>query len=133
MAWHSGATLAQTVYTCMFVHHLDDLDPDYAPAAQPALAPVLRAAVLGLLKSVDLAWRELSTCRVLDVSPPLPIYDYIFMWTQQEDWQSEKCEISLLESTPWQHVDDLLDDTSDWLLNACPSESPPAPIPIHAN
>lgn len=77
MEWHAGNTLAQTVYTCLFVHNLEDIDPEYFAYefAGPEdirrpyslITFVLRAGVLGLLKSCDMAWRELSKCRVLDV------------------------------------------------------------------
>ncbi|EIN07974.1 hypothetical protein PUNSTDRAFT_135491 [Punctularia strigosozonata HHB-11173 SS5] len=112
MAWHSGTTLSQTIYTCLYVHNLEDLDPECLPLelvlqedpARPwsLVTFVLRAGVVGLIKCVDLAWRELSKGRVLD----------------QEDWQGEKCEISLLEGTPWRRVLSLVEETSDWILGS---------------
>lgn len=76
MEWHAGNTLSQTVFTLLYVHHLADLHPDFIPLGSlnrdPARPPelvtvVLRAAVFGLLKSCDLAWRELSQNKVHDV------------------------------------------------------------------
>ena len=78
MAWHSGNTLSQTVFTLLYIHELADLNPDTLPDDWPKhpdsqrplelVTVVLRAAVFGLLKSCDLAWRELSQKHVYDVS-----------------------------------------------------------------
>ena len=78
MEWHAGTTLSQTVFTFLFVHHLDDLDPDlvseqhqvsHKDPSRPLelVTVVLRAAVFGLLKSCDLSWRELMRGGVQDV------------------------------------------------------------------
>ena len=78
MEWHSGTTLSQTVFTFLFVYHLDDLDPDFVPEdyqasckdpARPLelVTLVLRAAVFGLLKCCDLSWRELMQGGMHDV------------------------------------------------------------------
>ena len=77
MQWHSGNTLSQTVYTLLYVHELQDLNPEFLPVGWPPdpdpnrplelLTVVLRASVFGLLKCCDLAWRELSQRRVYDV------------------------------------------------------------------
>jgi hypothetical protein len=78
MEWHSGNTLSQTIFTCLFVHHLDDIDPEFVPqdlqSKEDPLRPlglitiVLRSAVFGLLKSCDLSWRELSKGGMREVS-----------------------------------------------------------------
>jgi Mak10 subunit, NatC N(alpha)-terminal acetyltransferase len=77
MEWHAGNMLSQTVFTLLYVHHLTDFNPDLIPMGtlkrDPSRPPelitvVLRAAVLGLLKSCDLAWRELAQDKVHDVS-----------------------------------------------------------------
>lgn len=85
MQWHAGNTLSQTVYTLLYVHELQDLNPDFLPAGWPPnpdpdrplelLTVVLRASVFGLLKSCDLAWRELSKRRVYDVKCLFLPYD----------------------------------------------------------
>ena len=77
MSWHSGNTLSQTVFTLLYIHELADLNPDMLPPDWPVhpdpnrplelVTVVLRAAVFGLLKSCDLAWRELARKRVYDV------------------------------------------------------------------
>ncbi|KAI0668348.1 Mak10-domain-containing protein [Trametes maxima] len=107
MEWHAGKTLSQSVFTLLFVHHLPDINPEYLvpeddedPARpQWLIALVIRAAMLGLLKCCDLAWRELSKNRVHDV----------------EDWQGEKCDVSLLEGIDAEVVSQILDRACDWL------------------
>ncbi|KIM87338.1 hypothetical protein PILCRDRAFT_63658, partial [Piloderma croceum F 1598] len=108
MEWHAGNMLSQTVFTLLYVHHLTDLNPDFIPlgslhrdqSRSPELITVvLRAAVFGLLKSCDLSWRELVQNNVHD----------------GEDWQSEKCEVSLLESVQVKHVLLSLEDACGWI------------------
>lgn len=77
MEWHTGCSLTQTVYTLLYVHYLDDLNPDfighhysaYPDPARPQelITSVLRVSVMALLKSCDLSWRELSKGKVYDV------------------------------------------------------------------
>jgi hypothetical protein len=78
MEWHAGTTLSQTVFTFLFVYHLDELDPDLIPEhhqvsckdpSRPLelVTLVLRAAVFGLLKCCDLSWRELMRGGMHDV------------------------------------------------------------------
>ncbi|CDO71912.1 hypothetical protein BN946_scf184940.g59 [Trametes cinnabarina] len=107
MEWHAGKTLSQSVFTLLFVHHLPDINPEYLPPVEnedPArpqwlITVVMRAAILGLLKCCDLAWRELSKNRVNDV----------------EDWQGEKCDVSLLEGINAEIISRILDSACDWL------------------
>ncbi|KAI0628810.1 Mak10-domain-containing protein [Trametes polyzona] len=116
MEWHAGKTLSQSVYTILFVHHLPDINPEYLPPqpqelvdpARPRwlITVVVRAAMLGLLKCCDLAWRELSKNRVHDV----------------EDWQGEKCDVSLLEGVNAEVVSRMLDAACEWLRRSSLSE-----------
>ncbi|TBU40247.1 Mak10 subunit, NatC N-terminal acetyltransferase-domain-containing protein [Dichomitus squalens] len=107
MEWHAGKTLSQSVFTILFVHHLPDINPEYLPPEEdedPArprwlITVVIRAAMLGLLKCCDFAWRELSKNRVHDI----------------EDWQGEKCDVSLLEGVNSDLIMHLLDTASDWV------------------
>ncbi|KZT11152.1 Mak10-domain-containing protein [Laetiporus sulphureus 93-53] len=109
MEWHAGNSLPQTVYTLLYVHYLGDMSPDFMPLRsdimQDPLRPVelitvvLRAGMFGLLKCCDLSWRELSKGRVHDI----------------EDWQGEKCDVSLLEGVSTDFVLKTLDDACDWL------------------
>ena len=80
MEWHAGYSLQQTVYTLMYVHHLEQLARNVMPLfyaracdrARPLelVSVVLRAATSGLLKCCDLAWREMAMGRVHDVCIP---------------------------------------------------------------
>ncbi|KAF8959765.1 Mak10 subunit, NatC N-terminal acetyltransferase-domain-containing protein [Flammula alnicola] len=110
--FHAGNFLAHTVHTLLYVHHLSDIDPDVIPS-QSTLANdpsrpielvtiVLRSAVQGLLKCCDLAWRELARGGAYDT----------------EDWQSDKCEVSLLEGMPVPFVVSKLDEAADWLSDS---------------
>ena len=78
MAWHFGCSLAQTVYTCLYVHHLEFINPALLSFADPPLqrteerpleltSLVIRAGVLGLVKCCDKAYRELDKGNVHDV------------------------------------------------------------------
>lgn len=80
MHWHAGNALAQTVYTCLYMHHLSTISPDFIAQKQMArfqqaglplelVSVVLRSGVMGLIKCCDLAYRELSKGNVHDVSP----------------------------------------------------------------
>ncbi|OCH86192.1 hypothetical protein OBBRIDRAFT_738454 [Obba rivulosa] len=112
VAWHAGNTLSQSVYTLLYVHHLPDISPDFVaryvhviPDPQrpvELITIVLRAGLMGLLKSCDLARRELCKNKVVDC----------------EDWQSEKAEISLLEGINVDYIIRLLDDACHWLRNS---------------
>jgi len=77
MEWHAGYTLPQTIYSCLYVHHLPDIDPEIVPRHGPPqqgtprppelVTVVLNAAITGLLKCCDFAWRELNRGRLHDV------------------------------------------------------------------
>lgn len=80
MEWHTGYTLSQTIFTCMYVHALTDLHPDivsreklsdadHAPPIE-LVTIILRASILGLLKCCDLSWREFNKGNVYDVRRP---------------------------------------------------------------
>ena len=81
MGWYAGNTLSQTVYTLLYVHTLQDINPDLLPPGyfyiqdptrpMQLITSVLRPAVFAMLKNCDLVWRELSKKRVYDVSTPL--------------------------------------------------------------
>ncbi|RDB19321.1 N-alpha-acetyltransferase 35, NatC auxiliary subunit [Hypsizygus marmoreus] len=109
MEWHAGNLLSHTVFTFLYVHHLADLDVDFMPSyvyqdpsrPRELLFVVLKAWVTGLLKCCDLSWRELSKGGVQDA----------------EDWQSEKCDVSLLEGVPVKLALSSLEEASSWLLN----------------
>ena len=77
MEWHAGYTLPQTIYTCLYVHHLTDMNPEVIPQHEQRerdpdrplelVTVVIRAMIMGLLKCCDLVWRELSKGNLHDV------------------------------------------------------------------
>ncbi|KAJ4475557.1 Mak10 subunit, NatC N-terminal acetyltransferase-domain-containing protein [Lentinula aciculospora] len=107
--WHASNPLAHTVYTLLYVHYLNDVDPDVLPflsminldPSRPLelITVVLRAYTSGLLKSCNLAWNELSKGSLLDT----------------EDWQSDKSDVSLLEGWPVKAAVARLDAALTWL------------------
>ncbi|KAL5490669.1 MAK10 [Sanghuangporus weigelae] len=110
MHWHAGNALAQTVYTCLYMHHLAMIDIDSIPSEArrrffdrglpiQLTSLIIRSGVMGMVKCCDLAYRELVKGNVHDC----------------EDWQSEKSDTSLLESITPQRVMMLLEDAELWL------------------
>ncbi|TFK32597.1 Mak10 subunit, NatC N-terminal acetyltransferase-domain-containing protein [Crucibulum laeve] len=110
MEWHAGNFLQHTVFTLLYMHHLHDIEPDFIPLSSrdhpsrplELITVVLRAAVQGLLKCCDLGWRELGKGSIQDA----------------EDWQSDKCDVSLLEGVPVKFVVAKLDEAVNWLCNS---------------
>ncbi|KAI6103733.1 Mak10 subunit, NatC N-terminal acetyltransferase-domain-containing protein [Pisolithus croceorrhizus] len=112
MAWHSGYTLSQTVFSFLYVHALPDIDPDTISRSHhhdldrtrpvELVSVVLRASVLGLLKCCDLAWRELVKGNVYDC----------------EDWQSDKCDVPMSEAYPVNRILGILDEACVWVRNS---------------
>lgn len=124
MEWHAGYTLPQTIYSCLYVHYLADIDPEVfpfqePPTQEPARPPelvtvVLRAAITALLKCCDLSWRELNRGRLHDVcTTQARVHPLIVDIWQAEDWHSEKFGVSLLESLPVASALSHLDDAKD--------------------
>lgn len=103
MEWHAGNVLAHTVFTFLYTHpqHFVALEPDFQPSGQndPFLTLVLRSAVAGILKSVDLVWRELNIGVLHDT----------------EDWQGDKAELPVMESVQTAEVGRQLDEAISWL------------------
>ncbi|KAJ3807472.1 Mak10 subunit, NatC N-terminal acetyltransferase-domain-containing protein [Lentinula aff. lateritia] len=107
--WHASNPLAHTVFTLLYVHCLNDVDPDVLPflpmidldSSRPLelITVILRAYTSGLLKSCSLAWNELSKGSLLDT----------------EDWQSDKSDVSLLEGWPVKAAIARLDTALAWL------------------
>ncbi|KIL68496.1 hypothetical protein M378DRAFT_71592 [Amanita muscaria Koide BX008] len=112
MEWHTGRVLSHTVFTLVYIHELPNLEPDFTmnltTQLQDPFRPtelitiVLRSAVQGLLKCCDLSWRELSSGDMLDT----------------EDWQSDKCEVSLLEGMPTKAVIARLEESVSWVFRS---------------
>ncbi|KAF9228847.1 Mak10-domain-containing protein [Gyrodon lividus] len=112
MEWHTGYTLSQTIFSFLYVHALRETDPDLIPGDKirgiatmkplELITIVLRASVYGLLKCCDLSWRELDKGNVYDA----------------EDWQSEKCDVSLAEAFPVSYILAKLEQACTWLDNS---------------
>ncbi|KAI6125318.1 Mak10 subunit, NatC N-terminal acetyltransferase-domain-containing protein [Pisolithus croceorrhizus] len=111
MAWHTGYTLSQTVFSFLYVRALPDIDPDTISPhhhdpdrTRPVelVSVVLRVSVLGLLKCCDLAWRELVKGNVYDC----------------EDWQSDKCDVPMSEAYPVNRILGILDKACVWVRNS---------------
>lgn len=76
MNWLQGYALAQTIFTCSYIHALDQLDLDdvFRRRTQDELLPVelttivLRAYLRGVLKTCDIQMEELLKGHAVDVS-----------------------------------------------------------------
>ena len=69
MAWISGHSLAQTVYTCTYFHHIQELvSEDCEKSPEGAIQNALRAYVLGTVKCCHHIWNEMSLCNVYEVN-----------------------------------------------------------------
>ena len=79
MTWHSGHSLSQTLYTCLYLDNLDsitldafassDKNDDSIPAELVAI--VLKAYILGTAKCCHLVWEEMYTGHVYEVREEL--------------------------------------------------------------
>jgi hypothetical protein len=79
MTWHSGHSLSQTLYTCMYFHHVLELSPELFinnsndDSIQHSDSPiefvilVLKAYVLGTVKCCHLVWNEMTKGNVYEV------------------------------------------------------------------
>jgi hypothetical protein len=76
---------------------------------------VLRAGMFALLKCCDAAWREMTKTRVFEVSTAMLGRSPADNRIQGEDWQAEKCEVSLLEGVPYGTAVRMLDDAITWI------------------
>lgn len=129
MEWHAGYTLPQTIYSCLYVHYLTDIEPEGFPfqehqeSARPSalVTVVLRAGVIALLKCCDLSWREINGGRLHDVCTTLAcVHPLIVDIWQTEDWHSEKFGVSLLESLPVATALSYLDDAKNCIRAVVP-------------
>ncbi|SPO25051.1 uncharacterized protein UTRI_01565_B [Ustilago trichophora] len=127
-AWHQGSALSQTLYTCLYYHAMKSLSHKHlrfqqssasaglkeVPAGsatassstdQPPLQlvfKVLRAFILATVKTIDIAWLELTSKQNLQ---------------DGEDFSSDKNGLSLLETTDTGYVIAELEDALEWLLS----------------
>lgn len=86
MHWHAGNALAQTVFTCLYMFHLSEMDLASIPSTSKTrfedaglpvqlVSVVIRAGIMGLLKCCDMSYRELIKGNVHDVS----VYSFYFL------------------------------------------------------
>ncbi|KAH8114195.1 Mak10 subunit, NatC N-terminal acetyltransferase-domain-containing protein [Phellopilus nigrolimitatus] len=112
MHWHAGNALAQTVFTCLYMHHLAALVSDaprgVADRAVELVTRVVRPGIAGMVKCCDLAYRELTKGNVHDC----------------EDWQGEKSDVSMCEGIAPQHIVTLLEEAEVWLYSDETSDLP---------
>lgn len=97
--WHKGASLSQTIHTCLYVHSLSSISPraSQVKGESPNLlvCRVLRPFLIALLRSVGLVWDEVAKGNLID----------------GEDFNCDKGGISLLEEVS-------LDEVEAWLGDA---------------
>ena len=129
-AWHQGSALSQTLYTCLYFHAIKSLSHKHprfqqdqtssygqdatepitltSPTTSSDQAPlqlvykVLRAFVLATVKTIDIAWTELTSKQHLH---------------DGEDFSSDKNGLSLLETTDAGYAIAELDDALEWILS----------------
>lgn len=74
MAWMSGHSLSQTIYTCLYFHHVPTLATE--PPANlnmddpvDVIYTVLKAYILATVRCCQLVWSEMTLGNVYEVSP----------------------------------------------------------------
>lgn len=101
--WHKGASLSQTIHTCLYVHSLSSISPraSQVKGESPNLlvCRVLRPFLMALLKSVGLVWDEVSKGNLID----------------GEDFNCDKGRISLLEEISLNEVEAWLGDAISYI------------------
>ncbi|KAG2176189.1 hypothetical protein INT43_005423, partial [Umbelopsis isabellina] len=74
MAWLSGHSLSQTVFTCMYIHHVFSLVKEDVAVSEKENEPtelvflVLKAYVLATIKCCHFVWREMISGNVYEAS-----------------------------------------------------------------
>ncbi|CAG8515287.1 6352_t:CDS:10 [Paraglomus occultum] len=107
MTWHSGHSLSQTLYTCLYLDHLDNItldafaSPDKNDDSTPAelVAVVLKAYILGTVKCCHLVWEEMYKGHVYE----------------EEDFATNRYGKSLCEDKSISDVINLIDTAKQWL------------------
>ncbi|KAG2213758.1 hypothetical protein INT45_003660, partial [Circinella minor] len=67
MAWISGHSLAQTIYTCTYFHHIQELvSEECEKSPEGVIQNALKAYVLGTIKCCHHIWNEMSLCNVYE-------------------------------------------------------------------
>jgi hypothetical protein len=72
MAWISGHSLSQTVYTCTYFHHIKTLAetpmPTLSSKTEEIMYGVLKTYVLATVKSCHYVWTEMTQGNVYEVN-----------------------------------------------------------------
>ncbi|KAG8814828.1 hypothetical protein FRC17_000962 [Serendipita sp. 399] len=115
ISWHTGHSLSQSVFTCLYTHEIgigrlwngSKVSTAILKLPQDPRRPiqlitlVLRAAVHALLKTCDLAWREMTK-------------GYI---NEMEDFNADKSERFICETISEAEILGMLDAARSWLLS----------------
>ncbi|GET04336.1 N-alpha-acetyltransferase 35, NatC auxiliary subunit [Rhizophagus clarus] len=110
MTWHSGHSLSQTIFTCMYFHHVSELnqelfinDPndDSTDSDSPIefVILVLKSYVFGTIKCCHLVWDEMTKGNVYE----------------EEDFSTNKYGISMYENFPDSQCIKLIEDAETWM------------------
>src|SRR4051794_7624057 len=91
MTWHSGHSLSQTLFTCMYIHQVYEVTPEeFMSRETPEIAAteppfefvtqVMKAFMAGVVKCCHLVWEEMIKGNVFEVGRgPTNIFDGSFM------------------------------------------------------
>lgn len=78
MAWISGHSLAQTVYTCIYFHHIKKLNelsmPTLTSNMDDIIYGVLRSYILATVKCCHYIWTEMTQGNVYEVCDGIYLY-----------------------------------------------------------
>ncbi|CAI2175548.1 5793_t:CDS:10 [Funneliformis geosporum] len=106
MTWHAGHSLSQTLFTCMYFHHVMDLGPElFINNSNDENLPmefvilVLKAYVLGTVKCCHLVLYEMTKGNVYE----------------EEDFSANKYGVSMYEDFPYSQCIKLIEDAEAWM------------------
>ncbi|ORY01708.1 Mak10-domain-containing protein [Basidiobolus meristosporus CBS 931.73] len=102
LAWHSGHSLSQTIFTCLYVHNVFKIPQvkGVAESDNNLVSLVLKAYVLGVIKCCQLVWQEMIKGNVYE----------------EEDFTTNKYGLSFYEDFPESETLNLLEDAEEWLM-----------------
>lgn len=82
MAWISGHSLSQTVYTCIYFHHIQQLNtlpmPTLTSNMEDIIFGVLKSYVLATVKTCHYIWNEMTQGNIFEVPHCKRIIAYFF-------------------------------------------------------
>ncbi|KAF8328832.1 Mak10 subunit, NatC N-terminal acetyltransferase-domain-containing protein [Cantharellus anzutake] len=129
MTWHQGRALSQTIYTILYVHYLQDLEPLRWYRHQPVPpSPAHPGSLMVQVLNSDTFMR--SDTSPWDASRILSFDCVVSL--KNEDVMTEKSDVSLCESTQTARVVESLESAENWLLRQSnlpgPESCPPGAI-----